>query len=336
MHEFFNSVGRAFARNRQGIPHFIIALFLLLLGIVVFNLVAALRRRARERAALEAFATRLGLSPSDLTLICALAQHVPCSPQEVMLRLDVFEQVTAEFLHGRPHAPKPGQVEQVRTIRKQLGFAEPPATGKLLSTREFKQGIRIAAGAGQGVVTAVDEETFVAEFEGVQPPPAGTALVVTVLDTAAAQYQCRCEVVKLEPQGDPTRVHLVFSHDEHPQRQQLREFLRVESFGRATLRSALNTRSEVVAHLQDLSGGGARLSSPRALTVGETWLASFTVDGEAFTDVACVVISSQDQDASGSFETRVRFVGMSERAQEQLLSALIRLDAHQVAARKKE
>ncbi len=320
---FFRSLAEAFAKNRQTSASFFVVVGGLLVVLIVLQVRGALRRaRASSRDA-EALAAQRGLSGGDLTLAMALARSARVAPLELLTQHKVFEAVTSRALGGQLSAGVAGAplASGLRRIREALGFDRLPAHAPLLSTRQLPAGTQLDVGAARGDVSLVDELTFTVSLRQPLSCTVGQPLTLQLAHAREARYQLRCRVLATQP-GD-SGPQITFEHDNAPQRLQQREYARVNVEAPISLHpvswpgQAL-TKRDLVGTLRDLSGGGARLSSPMALPPGVIVEASFSVAGQDFA-LSAVTLSSRGA------EVRLEFVDVLPKDRDRLIAAVNRL-----------
>jgi hypothetical protein len=330
METFFQSVQRSFSGNREALPQVELAILALLALAVILQVAGLVRgllaRRSRFR---DLLATR-GVAPDDVRFAAELAARAAVEPLQLVTHLDVFERATALALGpGAPAAELAGP--RIRRLRHALGYDRLPAHTPLLSTRELPAGTAIQVAAQPGTIAEVDEAGFTVEVREPPTAPAGQQVALSLAHAREARYALGCRLAAAHPQPGGG-WHLRFLHDEHPTRQQLREYVRVPVDGALALRPLTRWQGAlpalagpVQARLIDLSGGGALASSRAPLPVGALALASFSVGGAAFDGLRTVVLDCQPG-GDGLHRLHLEFTGRVGAERERLVAALTQLE----------
>jgi uncharacterized protein YndB with AHSA1/START domain len=133
------------------------------------------------------------------------------------------------------------------------------------------------------------------------------------------------------PTGRLGGWHLRFEHDEHPARQQQREYARVQVDEAVELSPVTQWQGppslarDVNARLVDLSGGGAKATSRAALPAGALVHASFAVGGARFDGLRAVVLSCEPG-GEGLHRLHLEFTGRPGAERERLVAVLTHLE----------
>jgi c-di-GMP-binding flagellar brake protein YcgR len=324
---FFRALADAFSRNRSATGSVETALVVLLAFLAALQLGAWSRRAWRRRTRLHALALAHGIAAEDLSFARRLAAAEGVLPFALLTRVDVFERATARALAAADPAEA---AEPVQRLRRALGFDRLPAHTPLLTTRELAPGMGLAAGPAQGVVEEVRETAFTVAVRG-DPGPAvpGATLALSLVHAREARYELRCKVLeRLGGGGDPV---LVLAHDEAPRRTQQREFVRVATRAVIALHpvppwpSRAEIPVDVMARLEDVSGGGARVTSRAPLPVGLLTRARFTVDDERFEALPAVVIAAERR-PDGACRAHLEWGRIAEAERSRLVAAVARLE----------
>jgi hypothetical protein len=191
-------------------------------------------------------------------------------------------------------------------------------------------------GSQPGTVSEVDETGFKVELRAPPDLPAGQALALTLTHAREARYALGCRLCEAHPAPGGGWL-LRFDHDEHPLRQQQREYVRVRVEGPIALDPVTRWQgrpelaSAVVARLVDLSGGGALATGRATLPVGTLVRATFSVGGVRFEGLRAVVLACQPSD-DGQQQLHLEFTGRPEAERERLVGALTQVELEVLAA----
>lgn len=326
---FLRALAGAFPRNRAAPGTVGIALLLLLAVVLAGPLASLVRRRVRRRRRLEHLATRHGIGAEDLAFARALAAAEGVAPLRLLTHVDFFERATARALAG------PGQAEIVAPIhrlRRALGFDRLPAHTPLLTTRELSAGTGLELGAAQGVVIESTEAVLTIAVRGETGPIAtGEAVALGLVHAREARYELRCRL--LERRSATDGPVLVLAHDEAPRRIQQRDHVRVATRAAIALRpvppwpSGAEVPVDLMARLEDVSGGGAQVTSGAALPVGLLTRATFTVGGERFEGLPAVVLAATHR-PDGTWRAHLEWGRIPEAERSRLVAAVARLELH--------
>lgn len=339
MESFFQSVARAFSRNREGLPAVELAILVLLAAAVLLQLLGVARALLARRSRFHRHLAARGLGPDDVRFAAGLAAEARVEPLDLVAHLDVFERVTAQALAGASAgAAAPGEAAaRIRRLRHALGFDRLPAHVPLLSTRELSPGTAVEVGPQHGTVADVDEAGLTVEVR--EPPalPAGQQVALGLVHAREARYALGCRLASAHPQpGGGWRLRL--EHDEHPVRLQQREYVRVPVDGLIRLAPAApwppglpGLAGPIAARLVDLSGGGAAADSRAPLPVGALVRASFSVGGEPFDGLRAVVLACRPAVGRGH-RLQLEFTGRAGAERERLVSALTHVELAAQAA----
>lgn len=242
--QFFASVRDVFARNRSTDWTEIgaIALFgsLVVVGIAFWAGRWRTRRETSRRVA--EVASRGGLGAADLAYLRRIADAANLNVLEVMTRLPTFERATAAALVVKvpPVHPVEGSgYERVRYLRKALGFSPLPAHHWLISTRELVTGDHVTVNGHSGRVVEVNEASFAVDLPVAVPVALGSVGALGMLAIARpddSRYLARVRALGVEAPGQDGSRRFFFAHDERPERQQDRAYVRVRVSAGVTLR----------------------------------------------------------------------------------------------------
>lgn len=238
--EFFRSLREVFARNRDADWATIGLTLAAALSVGVGTSIWASRRRAHRAVErqIRAIAAGAGLSRDDLDLFSDIAREAKLPVPDVLTSRAGFERATAAALAAQPPTlrPPPGSLfARVHRVRRALGFLGLPPHQHLVSTRELVTGDLIAFADITAAVTEIDEATFAVDLPPPHTPAAGDVVAVGIVRPDDSRYIARVQVFATEPAaGGLQRVF--FTHDEHPERQQHRQHVRVRVHGPVSIR----------------------------------------------------------------------------------------------------
>jgi hypothetical protein len=369
--QFFASVREVFARNRSTDFTQVGAVLLavILVTVAVGFWVAKRRARLETSRQLAGVANRAGLSAADLAYLRRIAQAANLTLLEVMTRLPSFERATAEALLVKvpPLRPIEGSgYERVRYLRKALGFSPLPAHHWLISTRELIAGDRVTVSGHPGRVSEVNEASFAVDLPAATPVALGGLGAVGTLAIARpddSRYLARVRGLGVDPPGVPDGGRrFFFAHDERPQRQQDRAYVRVRVSATVTLRvlggvDAAGTAEDarpgtgpgalgapgsdapaetLTGTMVDVSAGGLSMKlgpregeAPLARMDMGDWrhsrvLCSFELrDGQRFENLAGVVATVENLRTAGQgIRLRLAFSGLTESQRDRLSAAV--------------
>jgi hypothetical protein len=357
--QFLRSVQESFAENRS--THWgRLGLGIVVVVAIFVGLSAWLRRRRLRRAVadrIHAVLSRTGLSNDDfgdLTRIAAVGE-VPVL--EVMTRLAPFEHATARWIAAEAPAIRPApnsRFERVRSLRRALGFFPHSAHLWLLSTRELATGDSVSTGGVHGHVGEVNEASFAVEWPVTAVFVDGHAVTLTIERPDDARYLSHVQVLQSEAVPAVTTAsgarlagrRTFLSHDEHPERQQGREFIRLRISApiriqvidapvasgdeRAGAPAPTRPAAPVSGTMVDVSAGGLSLDLPvsprRAVVRGSHVRCWFTIDEHAtFEGLAAVVVDARAVvGRPGLHHLRLAFTAPSEGDRDRLAAAVAR------------
>jgi hypothetical protein len=336
--EFFRSLREVFARNRQADwPR--IGLMLGVAVVVTIALSAGLRHwraRRQDAAAIDAAATAARLTGTDLEYLKGIAAAAGLRVLEVMTSLAPFEHATAVALASEapPLRPAEGSAfDRVRRLRKALGFSPLSPHLWLLSTRELVDGDRIGVGGASGQVVEVNEASFAVELPWSAAPVPGASIPLTIDRPDDARYLVRVRVLSVEPPaGASPSGRAFFAHDEQPDRQQHREYVRVRIQGTVTV--IVEPAAPMDGTLVDVSAGGVALDLPTPLAGpvrrGAQLRCSFTLgEGERFEALPALVVAAGAGPRAGEQHLRLSFTSLAGVVRDRLAAAVAR---HQLRA----
>jgi hypothetical protein len=349
--EFMGSVRDVFARNRE-VAWTRNGLFVAGAVVVSIALGRWLGYRRKRRATAEAVSTlaaTAGLARTDLAFLARIAKTGGQSLPEVMSNLGAFEVATARLLEQKaapPPRPAAGSVfERVRQLRKALGFSPLPAHHWLLSTRELISGDPVAVGGIAGHVVEVNEAAFAVDLPAETALPIGASAALTIVRIDDSRYLSRVRVLLIERAhtgAGTTTCRAFFSHDEHPDRQQSRAYVRVRVAGPVTIRpveppaeppAAIEDRPPativLIGSLVDLSAGGLSLDLPASATgslaAGSHVRCSFALgEGARFDSIVAVVLALGKVPSSGLLHMRGAFVALPDTERDRLAAVVAR------------
>ncbi len=325
--QFLQSVRRAFTAEQPDPGAWLWAAGALLCLILLSVALSSVRRRWRQRRALAASAKAHGLSTADLCFLLTLTRPADVSPLHAMMRLAVFEHVTALALAREPRQGTPSadsRAAHIAALRHKLGFDTLPPHARLLTTRELQTDDLLCweADDQQGRVQYVNESTFGLRFEYVPGiKPSAAAMQLTLVRPNDAHYDIRCEVVEV----DGTSVRL--AHDEHPARRQMREFVRARVHGPVTL-ALLDGVTIWKGSLRETSAGGLSADFTGPLTTGTMAMVSFQLaEGEIFEHLGGKILST-DPAVRGKTRAHVSFTGLNEQDRARLARCVTWHECH--------
>jgi len=369
--EFLHSIQDSFAANRATS---LVGLGLALVGAVAIGWPASLwlrRRRERKRRdeRVRSIAARARLSEAQLADLRRIAEGGAVPLLEVMTVVAVFERATAKLLALEPPAlhPEPRSPHaRVRQLRLALGFSPLSPHLWLLTTRELVAGDGVSGGGRRGLVAEVDEATFAVDWPlGEAPAGApGDRVTLTVDRPDDARYLVRPRVVQIGPAPPPLAslatsaperpalTRAFFTHDEQPERQQDRAYMRLRLPPTLTARVQIVEPSErrrddpaspgpeasspstAEATIVDVSAGGLALSLPlpsdgRAVGHGTLVRCWFALDAEAAFDALPAQVVSVESGAgthAGEQLLHLAFTTLEEARRDRLVAAITRLE----------
>lgn len=370
--EFLRSVQDSFAANRSTSP---IKLGLATVAAVaVWIAVSAWRRRLGLRRELaeriRSVVSAAKLSRADLDDLSRIAAAGAMPLIEVMTVLAQFEHATARLLAQEGDAstirPVPGSwFERVRHLRRLLGFSPLSTHLWLLSTRELSVGDSVAAGGSNGQVAEVNEASFAVDWPATAVMVRGVTLAVTVDRPDDARYVAHVRVVSVEAppasaaesSGEPVGLRAFFGHDEQPERQQDREYLRLRVTAPVSLQivdppakaSAVGPVTppappvtpaapgpRIAGTIVDVSAGGLSLNVPVSpgspIARGRQVLCWFALDDQARFEALMASVVAADPPMGpppGEQHLRLSFVALRDVDRDRLAAAVAR---HQGAA----
>jgi hypothetical protein len=324
--EFFRSVADAFAQGRKAVLPVELALVVLAAAVVVLQLAGLGRRWWGRRTRLQHLAARHGIDAPDLAFASSLARGEKIAPLALLTRVDVFERVTAQALA----AARPEAAARIRRLRRALGFDRLPVHTPLLTTRELAPGTAVELGAIHGQIVEVGEAALTVRLRGEAPlPGAGAELTLVLAHAREARYELRCRLLELR--FAPEDRELVLAHDESPRRIQLREYSRVAARGALALHPVppwpvhADVPVDVVARLEDVSGGGALVASRAPLPVGLLAQATFTLGAVRFERLPAVVVGVEHR-RDGACAVRLEWRRLAEAERSRLVAAVAHLE----------
>ena len=366
--EFLHSVQDSFAANRATS---LVGLGLVLAAIVAVGWPASVwlrRRRERNRRAerVRAIAARAKLSEGQLADLHRIAEAAALPLLDVMTVVSAFERATAKLLAREPatlHPQPRSEHARVRQLRLALGFSPLSPHLWLLTTRELVTGDGVTSGGRRGLVAEVDEATFAVDWPlGTAPATAPEAITTLTVDRPDdARYLVRARVMQIGPAplppaslaasapDRPPLTRVFFAHDEQPERQQHRAYMRLRLPPTLTARVQILERPEspdaggpppstADAVIVDVSAGGLALSltlpsDGRGIGHGATVRCWFALDAEAtFDAIPALVVSVEAGSGARTGEQllHLAFTTLEEARRDRLAAAITRL---QIAAR---
>lgn len=341
METFFQSVARSFTGNRAALPQVQWAILGLLALVLLVQVVGVARRALARRSEFHRLCATRGLPEADVRFAEALAAGAAAEPLQLVTHLDLFERATAQALHQAAAAPPPAAAEataRIRRLRHALGFDRLPTHTPLLSTRELAPGTALEVASQHGTVAEVTETTLTVELREPPAVAAGQQVSLGLVHAREARYALGCLLRRVQAAGEGGWL-LRFSHDEAPARIQQREYARVRLGGTMSLRPVSagpgpsHLALVVPVELEDLSGGGAKVTCHRALPVGLLALATFAVGSARFADVRTVVLAcAATPGPDGLFRAQLEFTGRAGAERERLVAALTQLELGEQAA----
>ena len=279
-----------------------------------------------------------GLGDSQVDFVAALAERASVSPLDVLKHLAVFERATARELARPAHDPDLDQdamVKQIGALRVALGFHVLSPDHWLLSTRELKPGDQAKLGPGQVAVAEVTEThwSIVDETPGARAGATGP-LTLEVIRPHDARYLVHCQALGPEQVDGQARLRL--RHDEHPERLQQREYVRVRVNRPLSWVTRAPGRKEpapsVEGQIVDVSAGGISFDSPRSEAQGALLVCSFELAEQlVFKDATIVVIDATAAREQGGFRVRAAFTGLSSVERDRLAAAVAWHERQQAA-----
>lgn len=356
--QFLRSVQESFAENRS--THWArLGLSILVLVGISMAISAWLRRRRRRLAHAEhihAVISRAGLSDDDFADLTRIAAAGEVPVLEVMTRLAAFEHATARWMVDEAPAIRPApnsRFERVRRLRRALGFSPLSAHLWLLSTRELATGDSVSTNGVHGHVAEVNEASFAFEWPVTSALAEGATINITIERPDDARYLARVQVLQSEAVPVVTTAsgahapgrRVFFSHDEHPERQQEREFSRlridapikvqvvdapvVTGGARATARAPRGPAEPLSGRMVDVSAGGLSMNVPVSpagpVLRGSHVRCWFTLDQHAtFEALTAVVIDARAATGSRSQNLRLAFTALAAADRDRLAASVAR------------
>ncbi|HVU04544.1 MAG TPA: PilZ domain-containing protein [Polyangiaceae bacterium] len=324
---FFKSVRDAFQENEDHAGTVGQALLAVaLVGLLVGLMLPTLRRR-RDRSLQERAFARLvrekRLGAEDVALVETLARHAGTLPIVVATHLDVFERATAAELRGLP--PKlrvrDGDLAaRVHHLRGRFGFANRGPEEPLLTTRELSPGTALEVLGLKTAVATVTEAFYTVKLRERPNAETGRKVPVTVLSEHGASHSVASPLLAVEPFED--HFTLYFAHDEAPERQQHRSFVRVPATGLVRLELLGESGSRwLPGELSDVSLHGAAVVLEEKLAVRDRLRASFVFRDERFTAVEAQVLACEGP-PGGPYRVRLEFLSLAAAEDRRLAAAI--------------
>jgi len=374
--EFLHSVQDSFAANRATS---LVGLVLALAAAVAIGWPASVwlrRRRARRRRGQQVreIAARARLSDGQLADLHRIAETAAVPLLDLMTVVSAFEHATAKVLAREPptvHPEPRSEHARVRQLRLALGFSPLSPHLWLLTTREVVAGDTVTSGGSRGHVAEVNEASFAVDWPVASAPSvvADGVVTLTIDRPDDARYLVRARALRVGPASvappssaasAPERAALTrvfFAHDEQPERQQHRAYMRLRLPPTLTARVQILERSDgprdvsagpaaeaapastATATIVDVSAGGLALSltapadGRAAVGHGATVRCWFALDAEAtFDAIPALVVSVETSGGArpGEHLLHLAFVAIEEARRDRLVAAITRL---QIASR---
>jgi len=358
--QFLRSVQESFAENRSTNWGSLVLGVALVLAISMVTSMWVRRRRLRRALAerIQAVLSRAGLSTDDFRDLTQLARAGELPVLEVMTRLAPFEHATAKWLADEAPAVRPApnsRFERVRRLRRALGFSPLSAHLWMLSTRELATGDSVSTGGVHGRVAEVNEASFAVEWPVTALLADGEAVTITIDRPDDARYVSHVQVLQSEAVpavatasgSRPAGRRTFLSHDENPERQQDREFIRLRinapikiqvidapvaaGGARAAAPSPTSPAAPVSGTVVDVSAGGLSLNLPfapgRAVVRGSHVRCWFTLDQHAtFEGLVAVVVGARAMTGPRPplQNLRLAFSALSDADRDRLAAAVAR------------
>jgi len=357
--EFVQSVQGSFAANRAtSVTRLALVVVAAAVAWWAISIWRRHRRARRELAQrIRAVVASARLSAADLEDLARIATAGELPMIDVMTVLAQFEHATGRLLAQEPPTIRPSLgswFERVRHLRRALGFSPLSAHLWLLSTRELVVGYSVVMGASTGHVAEVNEASFAVDWPATVVLVPDTSLSVTIDRPDDARYVSRVRVLGVdllpassESGGRPAGVRGFFAHDEQPERQQDREYLRIRvsaavrvqivdppaKAGGASAATAppAGPVPQIAGTIVDVSAGGLSLHlavPPSGLLVrGRHLHCWFTLDSQARFEALPAVIVAADPvkgPPPGQQHLRLAFVSVRDSDRDRLVAAVAR------------
>ena len=359
--EFLGSVREVFARNRSldWMRIGLVVAAAVTLAVVLGFMLSRRRARRTEARRIQDLASGARLSRIDLDFLGRMAAEAGLPLFEVLGSLAAFERATAGAVAAKapPLSPTDQALsERIRLLRKSLGFWPLPAHRWLLSTRELVPGDAITVLGATGQVVDVSEASISVELGHASNLALESTASASIVRPDDSMYLCHLPVLGFAPsspggKGGPARVD--FGHDEHPQRQQHREHVRVRVKADVTMivstpapsggsdrtgseapadgrgLAAAAAPVKIAGQLIDLSAGGLsmELGSAKAPSLhrGTEVQCSFVLGSdEVFEDLPAIVAAAEPGPRSGVQHLRLAFGALSQGQRDRLASIVDR------------
>lgn len=327
---FFQSVRARFAQHADPVwVALALALIVLLIALLAWR--ASRRARWAELTVARTVATRQNLPAEDFEYLGRMARTAGVSLTDLLTRIGVFERVTARVLAQETPTPTPGVVSafaRIRDLRVKLGFDVLPPHHWLFTSRELGRGERLTVAGRPALVLDVNEACLTLRLMGDAKVPGGEApLLVELIRADDARYVLRCRVLGSEHGDGHRRVFL--AHDERPERQQVREWVRVrvdlpvhcQTLHADNPAAGGRLLARFEGRIVDLSAGGMALETAAGVGEGTLVKCSFVLgNGSSFEELTAVVVGARSGQPGESL--RLAFTDIPERERDRLVAAV--------------
>ncbi|MCC7260967.1 MAG: PilZ domain-containing protein [Candidatus Latescibacteria bacterium] len=247
----------------------LIAVLLLVLLLAVILALRVYQQHRKRQAQYQRRATDKGLKPAQRRLLWQVARQQRRNPVLLLRCASAFELCVGECVRT---GGKQALLAELGRIRVLLGFDQLIPGQPLHTTRQLAQGqpLRLWP-AGEETTPATDclvvakgaSALVTTPLAGIAPPwSPGTPLRACFQREQGAQYRFATQLLACTPHT------LSLQHVEQVQRLQAREFLRWDTSFPLTLQIPGRPSLVLEGQVLNLSGGGLRLKTSRALPIG--------------------------------------------------------------------
>ncbi|MBI2506478.1 MAG: PilZ domain-containing protein, partial [Candidatus Latescibacteria bacterium] len=248
----------------------LIALLLLVLLLALFLALRAWQQRRQRQAQYQRRAADKGLKPAQRRFLWQVARRQRRNPVLLLRCASAFELCVGEYVRT---GGQQTLLAELARIRLQLGFDQLTPGQPLRTTHQLAQGQTLSLWpAGEETTPATDclvvakgaSALVTTPLAGLAPPwSPGTPLRACFQREPGAEYHFATRLLACTPHT------LSLQHVEQVQRLQAREFLRWDTAFPLTLQiPGRQGLSQVEGQVLNISGGGLRLKTSRALPIG--------------------------------------------------------------------
>jgi c-di-GMP-binding flagellar brake protein YcgR len=289
-------------------------------------------------------AERLGLSPAEVAVSRRLLQRhpTPIRPQVLFQSITVFEKCVDREIAGligrRAAAETLDEADRlISSIRQKIGFMHVPLEHPLVSTRNLALGqVGSIYGRDSGSplvrkasVSRRDERTFTLQYKADQEEMVRIA-PGDEIRFAFARHNDGLYGIALRVAESDGAGHVVVYHTTDVRRNQLRQYVRIETSLPLKLR-LVQTRDEergavargqrVEGRMADISGGGLSFLCEQMLKPGDLVSVSFALPNARFSGVSCKVlrIGLQEGKTTTYYKHHAQFVHIEDRKRDAIV-----------------